>query len=152
MYEKILLTLDGSTFAEQARDHATNLAERLGSELFLLRVVEPLVRSYRGGSAPPSALQSVERQLLEMAEEYLQNVAEETRGRGIRTQVAVRSGSAYKEIMSFVQANEIDVIVMCSCGEGGLARWLLGSVADHVVRGTLVPVLVVPPRRASDSR
>jgi nucleotide-binding universal stress UspA family protein len=148
MYKRILLTLDGSTLAEVARAHAVGLAAQLGAELVLLRIVEPFARSYRGGSAPPSALESVEKQLLEMAEEYMEGIAEEIRGRGISVHVAVRTGDPHKEIVSFVQANEIDIIVMCSCGEGGLARWFLGSVADRVVRAAPAPVLVVPPECA----
>jgi nucleotide-binding universal stress UspA family protein len=152
MYKRILLTLDGSGLAEQAGEHAVILAHRFGAELFLLRVVEPLVRSYRGGSTPPSALQSVDQQLQEMAHQYLQGIAQRLKSEGVSTQVAVRIGSADKEIMRFVQANDIDVIVMCSCGESGLARWLLGSVADHVVRAAPVPVLVVPPQRMSEQQ
>jgi nucleotide-binding universal stress UspA family protein len=150
MYKKILLTLDGSGLAEQAVEHAVILAQGFGTELFLLRVVEPIVRSYRGGSTPPSALQSVEQQLLKMAQEYLQGIAQKLQSEGLSTQVAARIGRADKEIMRFARANDIDMIVMCSCGEGGLARWLLGSVADHVVRAAPVPVLVVPPQRVSE--
>jgi nucleotide-binding universal stress UspA family protein len=152
MYERILLTLDGSRLAENAIEHAAILAQRFGAELHLLRVVEPLVRSYRGGSTPPSALKSVEKQLLEMAADYLSGVGQKLQEEGVSTQMSVLSGSAEKEIMRFAQANGMDVIVMCSCGESGLARWLLGSVADHVVRAAPVPVLVVPPQSVPDSQ
>lgn len=150
MYERILLTLDGSTLAERAVEHAVSLAKRYGAKLWLLRVVAPLVRSYRGGSTPPSALQSVEEQLLQMAEDYLAGMASNLQSQELAVQTSVRTGSPDKEIMAFAEEQEVDLIVMCSCGEGGLARWLLGSVADHVVRATTVPVLVVPPRRGED--
>jgi nucleotide-binding universal stress UspA family protein len=147
MYERVLLTLDGSQLAEDARMHAVTVAKQFGADLYVLRVIEPLARSYRGGSVPPSALQRVEEQLHQMALEYLEGVAEEMREQGVTVRVHTRSGTPVKEIMQFVQEHDVGMIVMCSCGEGGLARWLLGSVADHVLRGATVPVLVVPPRR-----
>ena len=46
--------------------------------------------------------------------------------------------------MAFTEQNEIDLVVMCTRGQTGPARWLLGSVTDHVVRSSPVPVVVVP--------
>jgi nucleotide-binding universal stress UspA family protein len=61
-------------------------------------------------------------------------------------QVATRLGNPSKEIIEFVEPNEIDLLVMCSRGQTGPARWLLGSVVDHVVRASPIPVVVVPAR------
>jgi nucleotide-binding universal stress UspA family protein len=46
-------------------------------------------------------------------------------------------------ITQFAEANEVDLIVMSTRGLSGLSRWLMGSVADRVVRGATVPVLLV---------
>jgi nucleotide-binding universal stress UspA family protein len=46
-------------------------------------------------------------------------------------------------IMQFAEDNAIDLIVICSRGRSGLSRWLMGGVADRVVRGATVPVLLV---------
>jgi nucleotide-binding universal stress UspA family protein len=50
-------------------------------------------------------------------------------------------------ITVFAEAEEIDLIVMSTRGQSGLSRWLMGSVADRVVRGANVPVLLVRSRK-----
>ena len=64
---------------------------------------------------------------------------------GISTQTAIIFGRAAEEIVCFAEEERIDLIVMCTHGRSGMRRWLLGSVADKVLQGTLVPVLMVRP-------
>lgn len=146
MYRRILTTLDGSTLAEQALPTALTLVEKFESELFLLRVVTPLPRSYRGGTALVSTIEAVETDLIQVATDYLDNVAARIRQNGLPVQATARLGNPSQAIIEFVQQNEIDLLVMCTRGQTGPARWLLGSVADQVVRGSSIPVVVVPAR------
>jgi nucleotide-binding universal stress UspA family protein len=60
--------------------------------------------------------------------------------------VATVEGSPHVNITEFAEANEVDLIVMSTRGQSGLTRWLMGSVADRVVRGATVPVLLVRSR------
>ena len=62
----------------------------------------------------------------------------------MEVRIATQIGIPYKEITSFSDQNNIDLIVMSTRGESGFTRWMLGSNTDHVIRGTNVPVLVVP--------
>jgi nucleotide-binding universal stress UspA family protein len=55
-------------------------------------------------------------------------------------------GKRYVEIIRFAEENDIDLSVMSARGRSGLSRWLLGSVADRVVRGATVPLLLVQVR------
>jgi nucleotide-binding universal stress UspA family protein len=57
--------------------------------------------------------------------------------------MATVEGRANEVILQFAEANQIDLIVICTRGRSGLSRWLMGSVADRVVRGARVPVLLV---------
>jgi nucleotide-binding universal stress UspA family protein len=146
MYSRILLTLDGSTMAEQALEPAVEFADRLKSELFLLRVVSPLAKSYRAGAADVAKVEAAETALIAEADEYLNNIATEIRENGMAVEFATRFGNPAKAIVEFVDQNEIDLVVMCTRGQTGPARWLLGSVVDHVVRTASIPVVVVPAR------
>jgi nucleotide-binding universal stress UspA family protein len=146
MYRRILLTLDGSALAEQALSTALALAEQFESELFLFRVVVPLPISYRAGAASALAIEAAEREADLEAADYLNGLAAGIRDKGLGVQVATRLGNPSKEIIEFVEPNEIDLLVMCSRGQTGPARWLLGSVVDHVVRASPIPVVVVPAR------
>ena len=144
MYRRILVTLDGSDLAEQALLTALVLAEQFGSELILLRVVMPLPISYRAGAASAAAIEAAEKDAVLEAADYLDGVATGLREKGFGVQIATRLGNPSKAIIEFAQQNQIDLLVMCTRGQTGPARWLLGSVTDHVVRASSIPVVVVP--------
>ena len=146
MYRRILTTLDGSALAEQALPTALSLVEQFESELFLLRVVIPLPTSYRAGAASAAVIEAAEREAVQEAGGYLDGIAAGIREKGLAVQVAARFGNPSKAIIEYVQQNQIDLLVMCTRGQAGPARWLLGSVTDHVVRGSSIPVVVVPAR------
>jgi nucleotide-binding universal stress UspA family protein len=132
--------------AEEAIPTAIALAEQFESELFLLRVVIPLPKSYRAGVASVAAIEAAEKEAVQEAADYLDGVAASIRERGLTVQVGANLGNPSKAIVEFVQRNQIDLLVMCTRGQSGPARWLLGSVVDHVVRGSSIPVVVVPAR------
>jgi nucleotide-binding universal stress UspA family protein len=143
-FQRILVTLDGSPLAEQALELAVSQAEHHGSELVLLRVVSPMAKSYRAGSGSVAAIETVERQLVQLARDYVESVAARLRERDIPVRVAVRVGNPNREILQSAKDNAVDLVVMTTRGETGFSRWLLGSVTDHIVRAAKVPVLVVP--------
>jgi len=144
MYRRILLALDGSAVAEQALPAAINHAKKFQCELYLLRVVSPLTKSYQTGMASISAIERAEEQVRVIAEEYLEGIATKLVEDNLDVKINTRIGIPYKEIISFVDQNLIDLIVMCTRGESGFTRWLLGSNTDYVIRGAKVPVLAVP--------
>jgi nucleotide-binding universal stress UspA family protein len=138
-----MLTLDGSALAERALPHAIVQAERYQAELVLLKVLEPL--QIHGLTRP--SIEWVKKQTTTSALEYLERVAAKIKEHGIPVQVATTEGHPPVEIVQFAEANEMDLIVMCTRGHSGFSRWLLGSVADRVVRGASVPVLLVRARK-----
>ena len=147
MYERILLPLDGSPLAEQALPHAVALAERFQAELILLKVLVPLARNL---NLPPRAVRKAEEVTRKIVHEYLEGLAVDIRNKGISVSVVSVPGSPHAEIAQFAERENIDFIVICTRGQSGLSRWLMGSVADRVARGVSVPVLLV--RALKDSR
>jgi nucleotide-binding universal stress UspA family protein len=79
------------------------------------------------------------------AEATMAPAARTLREAGISTQIEVSFGRPAEEIVYFAEEKGIDLIVMCTHGRSGMRRWLLGSVADKVLQGTYVPVLMVRP-------
>jgi nucleotide-binding universal stress UspA family protein len=140
MYERILVPLDGSPLAEQALPHAVAQAGRFGAEIILLKVLDPLPDPV---FSSPAALRTAERASAELASDYLERTAARLREEGVPVQVSIVDGKPYLEIVSFAERQQIDMIVMSTRGHSGFSRWLLGSVADRVVRGATVPVLLV---------
>jgi nucleotide-binding universal stress UspA family protein len=147
MYERVLLPLDGSALAEQALPHAVAQARSFGAELVLLRVLETL-------EDPPamwmSAIKREEELMKAAAQEYLERIAVQAEYLGIPTRVVTIEGRPHVEIARFAEENQVDLIVICTRGHSGLSRWLMGSVADRVVHGAGVPVLLVRARKRED--
>lgn len=131
MFGTVLVPLDGSELAEAALPYAKAIAEKTGAVLHLVRVV-PI-------DAPPDEAAE--------AREYLSRLV----GRlSDRVQLSVRYGHPAAEIIDLAQELADPAIVMTTHGRGGVGRWLYGSVADRVVRGAGVPVLLIRsglPRR-----
>ena len=144
IYQRILLPLDGSALAEQALPHAIAQAERFQAELILLKVLEPLAKNL---NLPIEATRRAEEVTRKLAHEYLERIAVGVRESGIPVRAITVEGHPHKEIVRFAEAEQVDLIVMCTRGHSGLSRWLMGSVADRVVRGASVPVLLVSARQ-----
>ncbi len=140
MYERILLPLDGSPLAEQALPHAIVMAERFHSEMILLRVLIPLPKP---PTTTEAALQRAAEEMAIFAREYLDRVAASVQEHGITVQMVTVGGRPHWQIINYAETNQVDLIVMCTRGQSGLSRWLMGSVSDRVVRGANVPVLMV---------
>lgn len=143
MYQRILVPLDGSKLAEQALAHAAAHAERFGAEVVLLKVLGPLPEPSMAGRR---AVKSAEDLSGRLALEYLEGIAARLGEAGIQARAVTVEGKPYVEIIRYAEENGIELIVMSTRGHSGLSRWLLGSVADRVARGAMVPLLLVQAR------
>src|SRR5690349_971049 len=127
---KILLALDGSEFSETAIDTTAGLARRLAAELHLVRVTPPLL-----STAPelfPNLGHEFTQQAQQGAVEYLEGVR--ARFPGVVLNLHTPLGSP-KEMISHVAVEQAcRLVVMASHGRTGMARWLLGSTAEFVLR------------------
>jgi nucleotide-binding universal stress UspA family protein len=144
MYKRVLLPLDGSPLAEQAMPHAIAQASHSQAELILLRVIEPYTR---GTGLSLADHERIRQQAKTWAREYLERIAADVQQQGVRVQVVIVKGRPHVEIAQFAETNGVDLIVMSTRGQSGLSRWLMGSVADRVMRGAAVPVLLVRARQ-----
>lgn len=144
----ILIALDGSTLSEQILEPATDLGTVMQADFQLIRVVDPLQSAGRDtegflitGLAPEGL-----KRLQEEAAAYLEKVADRFRSRSLRveTRLLINSQTA-TAILEQANSTPTDVIALETHGHGGLTRFFLGSVADKLVRGATVPVLVHRP-------
>ena len=144
MFKRILIPLDGSALAEQALPHAIAQAKHFEAELILLQVLAPLPSAPLLGEVARSRAEASSNAL---AREYLERVVAAVQEHDIPVQVATAQGSPPVAITVFAEEKDVDLIVMSTRGQSGLSRWLMGSVADRVVRGANVPVLLVHSRK-----
>jgi nucleotide-binding universal stress UspA family protein len=141
---QILVPLDGSSLAEEALDVAAALARIWDMELTLLQVVYPVQLPENMAFPIPS---SYDEELTEMgrtqAQDYLDDIVERLQAQGLRASgVATIAWNAADAILDVAHPERAAVVVLATHGRGGLRRLVLGSVADKVVRGADIPVLV----------
>jgi nucleotide-binding universal stress UspA family protein len=143
MYGHILVPTDGSDASMTALDEAIDLATDQGATLHILAVTEPPEMATMGSGSPDvvDSMHEGTRRALDEAVEHAEDA-------GLTDVVgATESGSAHEVIVSYVEDNGVDLVVMGTHGRSGLDRVLLGSVTQKVVRLSPVPVLSVGPKR-----
>lgn len=147
MYRRIVVPLDGSQLAEEVLEHVRTLARCMGSEVLLMRVMASPPYEYMITDATLSA--SLRDDLSRAAHSYLEPLAAALSAEGIRASVdaVIVSGPIADAIIDFAREKEADLIAMSTHGRTGPSRWFLGSVADRVMRGAGIPVLMVRPEK-----
>ena len=131
--------MDGSEQSWSALDHAV---ERFGdATIVVLRVVDPVQAGYGVGSGAAAAADEWLESQHEVAEEMFDEVHEHAEQADVDVETHVEIGRPTRVIEEF--AEDSDHVVVGSHGREGIARVLLGSVAEKVVRRSPVPVTVV---------
>jgi nucleotide-binding universal stress UspA family protein len=134
--QSILVPLDRSTLAERILAEVRELARPLEAMITLLRVIPPYLTPSMESQEKESARDWAE------VEAYLQEKRQALQAAGVSVNSMVRTGDPAHQILEYAEANEIDVIAIATHGRSGLSRWLLGSVADKVLRGSDIPILL----------
>lgn len=141
MYKRILVPLDGSRVAEGVLPHVEEMAKAMGSEVVLLRVLQP--RQLEGGKYPVAI-----EVRMKSAYKYLGRIRGGLVARGIPVTTAVTSGIDLGDaVADWAKQNEVDAIALMSHGLGRAAKTIFGSVAERLLERSPVPVLVVRATR-----
>lgn len=154
--KNIVVPLDGTPFAEQVVEPALNLGQLFEANVCLVRVIKPVLRpSYMPDGSmimglSPSMLeqtQMLQQRAQEEAQKYLDDLAGRLQQRNfhVQTHVIIEEQAAAGILME-TQMRHADLIAIETHGRGGLSRLLRGSVADKIVRGGVVPVLLNRPK------
>jgi nucleotide-binding universal stress UspA family protein len=152
MFNRILVPLDGSRFAEAALPHALTFARRWEAGLQIVIVAAPEVQSRDLGVpdlVPPSGLQLAR----EQARQYLQGTEKRIREAGFRgelTRKVIPAGNIWRGILAYLLDTGVDLVMMTTHGLGPLRRAWLGSTADALIRHSPVPLFLVRPPATRD--
>lgn len=149
---EILVPLDGSPLAEAALTPAAELARLWDAEISLVQVVRPIILTGPHLTFPSGYSEQVTAIRRELARDYIRDVAERLRETGVKANgIAVIGGSVPETLIDLATPERTSLMVVATHGRGGMKRLVLGSVADKLVRGAQVPLLVVKPstRRAT---
>lgn len=136
MYKSILVPLDGSKLAESILTEVEELAVLLNARLNLVYVSKANVLP---GVDPTDAQVRV----VNKAKEYLGNIKEQLLMKNIDVEIHTPYGNPAAKILEVSKRHDIDLIAMSTHGRSGIGRWLLGSIAEKIVRHSEIPILLL---------
>lgn len=142
-FKKIVVTTDFSDLSFAALEYAAAVHDLLDVQVYLLYVGEkqrpkkiPALQQKKELSKPVSEA-TILQQLTAVTDKLLSDCG--------TVKKVIRHGDPSKEIVQYAQDEKMDLIIISTHGRTGLSHVLLGSVAERVVRHSLVPVLTVKP-------
>jgi nucleotide-binding universal stress UspA family protein len=142
--EVAVVPLDESELAEQALPHAERLAGALDLKLLVVEALPSEMEYYMQAEAFAGAARDIAEAAEGASEEYLEGVAARLHKAGLHSvEWRVIHGTAGRSIVNAVQELPDSMVIMTTHGRSGMGRWILGSVADQVIRHSARPVLVV---------
>jgi len=132
--KKIICPVDFSELSRKSLQYAIEFARLSNGQVFLVGVIEndPTITYSKG----------LEKERAEEEQKLLALIEEENMA-GIVADYVIYEGFPEECILDYAKRQEADVIIMGSHGRRGLKRMILGSVAEHVIRRSPCPVLIV---------
>ncbi len=147
MYQKMLVPLDGSDLAESVLPHVESIAGGCNvSEVVLVRVFEPVQIPQSAIIEPyikENDLKNIEDSHQAQALEYLDSIVDRLQISNTNITHKILKGPVAESLAQYAEENEVDLIVISTHGRSGISRWVMGSVADKVLRSSCVPILMV---------
>jgi nucleotide-binding universal stress UspA family protein len=148
---KLLVPLDGSSYAETAIEPALEIAAAMGGELTCLNVIEPpadvanaLVA--RLGLLDPELDNWLKERNQTHARDYLESVARSCATHStVPLNMVMRKDQPADGILAYAEHEDMDLIVISTHGRAGMAKWLMGSVTEKVVQQAPCHVLIIRP-------
>ena len=140
--KRIVVGTDFSPNADAALDYAVALAKPLGAEIVIVYAYEVPVYAFPDGAMITGDL--VDR-LEKVSDEAMRDLLTKRKASGVPMSGVVAIGPAWQEIDRVAEDRKADLVVVGTHGRRGLARMVLGSVAERVVRTSRCPVLTVGP-------
>jgi len=134
---RILIPTDGSEYSREAVEVGLALAQQLGAQVTALYVVD---QTTFANFQPDSAIITVYSMLEKEGRAAVDEVRRRGEELGVKVEVQLVEGSPTRRIVEL--ASNFDLIVMGTLGRSGVAKLVLGSVAERVVRFAPCPVLV----------
>jgi nucleotide-binding universal stress UspA family protein len=147
-FKRILAPLDGSDIGEAALMHSVELAQKTGSHLTLLHVI-PEVHSIESRILGQEFNKFV-KAMNDAGQEYLDKVSARLKEKGIENITRIAHGDPAEIIVDTAIHENADLIAMSTHGRSGIARWVLGSVADKIIHESRLPMWLVRPQKIID--
>lgn len=144
MYQKIVVPLDGSELAECVFPHIEGLVKACSvREIVFIRVVVPTYPFLGNFAISEAEVDKVDTERKNRAEKYLRDVLKKLKYEGVKTHAQVLVGGMPESIAEYCANNKIEMIVIATHGRSGVGKFMIGSIADRLLRSSSIPVLMV---------
>jgi nucleotide-binding universal stress UspA family protein len=152
IFESIMVATDGSEIARKAVDSAIKIARLNKAKLYAVHVIAPGETKVTLHDPRDAEWKKAMREHLETQGKEATAYAETTgKIENVAVESVILEGNPADQIVDFAERNDIDLIVMGTLGKSGIQRFLLGSVAENVIRHSKKPVLVIRGETARKS-
>lgn len=130
MFNKIMVPSDGSQFAQKAEDVAIDLAEKLGSTVVAVHIIdEKLIYPFDV--------------MEDEGNEILSKITEKGKAKGVKVDEVLIFGNPRHDMKKIAEKSHSDLVVIGSHGRSGLEKILMGSVAENALKTVEMPVLLI---------
>lgn len=144
---KILFPCDLTENSSMILPYVLSVSEKYDAQIYLLHVIKDL--SEWGGlyalRRHHPSVDVLQKEALEAAERGMNRLCEEQLQSCPNFQKRIVSGHPAEEILKAVESEAMDMVIMATHGRRGLDHTIMGSVAENVIKGSSVPVLVINP-------
>jgi nucleotide-binding universal stress UspA family protein len=140
LYRNIVIATDGSENSQRAISCGIEIAKLSGATVHALYVVDTpsiISETWTAGK------EVVHELIISEGKKILSRVKKITEDSGVEVKEVLLEGHPSEEIINFAENNNMDLIVMGTLGKTGIEKFLMGSVAENVVRNSKIPVMVV---------
>jgi nucleotide-binding universal stress UspA family protein len=144
---RILVPTDFTETSDRALDWAMGIAARVGASVTVMHSYEIPIIGFPDGAIV--ATPEIASRIADASRAALESTVEQRRGRGVTLDSVLREGVAWEEINAVADAIDADLVVIGTHGRRGLARALLGSVAENVIRTAHRPIVTIRGQNVS---
>lgn len=140
-FRKIVIAIDDSPIAEKVALTGFQIAQQLNAEIALVSVVDTVFLMTEGGITPKEMADSIK-------SDYKRNqqLLIDKFFKGVKCSTFVEEGKPYEMLLKVADEWAADLIVIGTHGRTGLSHLIMGSVAEHVVRHSKLPIIVIPTK------
>ena len=141
---KILVPTDFSEYSDKALKQALDIAKQYNAKVHLFHVIHgELQRVVVDYSIPEEVITQIEDRQIETAKAMMKKQLDKfPRAKEVSVTTGIGKGNAAEEILNEEKEKGIDLVVIASLGRTGLSKYLIGSVARNVLKGSSAPVLL----------
>jgi nucleotide-binding universal stress UspA family protein len=148
-FNNILFPIDFSEVSSEIVPYVISLADKVNAEVHIIFVVRRL-ENCRSIFVSHAAVENFEMEIVLGAETKMDEFVEAFFNSTIRPKTKILIGDIIEEIIKYIKAKGIDLVIIGTHGRKGMDRIILGSIADRVIKSAPVPVLSVNPYGAPE--